>query len=410
MKKPRDDVFERAVADERLRSSRQLATFRFSTVSALLLLLGTFRLVEPRWIGPLGVMGLYWLLSGFAFWSTRRSRTATWISNVAVHAIDMPIVLLAVWDNVSQLEAVGLVEDAKGMRLLSAAFYVLLVSLAGLSLDARQIYAAAVVAIVCQTVLIQLGGADATLALTLATTIAAAAALAHYAVRRTIRMVNTVSTEELRRQRLARYFPPQVAAHIDEAGDTPVAGESREVTLLFCDLRDFTSLAERLDSRQTVALLNDFHSRMVAKIFEHGGTLDKFMGDGLMSYFGAPAPQPDHAERAVRCAIAMDADLARWNRERVLHGAEGLRMGIGIHTGTVVLGDIGAPQRRDYTAIGDAVNVASRVEQLTKEAGVSILVSEETRRHIGSSIRFSEARSLHVRGKAAPVRCYSPAV
>lgn len=322
----------------------------------------------------------------------------------------MPIVLLAVWDNVSQLEAVGLTEDAKGMRLLAAAFYVLLVSLAGLSLDVRQIYAAAVVAIVCQTVLIQLGGADATLAWTLATTIAAAAALAHYAVRRTIRMVNTVSTEELRRQRLARYFPPQVAAHIDEPGDTPVAGESREVTLLFCDLRDFTPLAERLDSRQTVALLNDFHSRMVAKIFEHGGTLDKFMGDGLMSYFGAPAPQPDHAERAVRCAIAMDADLARWNQERALQGAAVLRMGIGIHTGTVVLGDIGAPQRRDYTAIGDAVNVASRVEQLTKEAGVSILVSEETRRNVGSSIRFSEARSLHVRGKAAPIRCYSPAV
>lgn len=410
MKTSRDEIFARAVADERLRSSRQLATFRFLTVSALLLLLGVFRLVEPRWIGPLGIIGLYWLLAAFAFWSTRRSQTATWMSNIAVHTIDMPIVLLAVWDNVAQLQAAGFTEDARGMRLLSAAFYVLLVSLAGLSLDVRQIYAAAVVAILCQTVLIHLGGPDATLALTLATSIAAAAALAHYAVRRTIRMVTHVSTEELRRHRLARYFPPQVAAHIDEADDTPVTGESREVTLLFCDLRDFTSLVERLDSRQTVALLNDFHSRMVAKIFEHGGTLDKFMGDGLMSYFGAPVPQPDHAERAVRCAIAMDAELARLNDERVLHGAEVLRMGVGVHTGTVVLGDIGAPQRRDYTAVGDAVNVASRVEQLTKEAGVPILVSEETRRHVGSSIRFSEGRSLHVRGKTEPVRCYSPSV
>ena len=404
----RDEAFERALAQERLRSSRQLATIRFLAISTLFVLLSIFRIVEPKWIGPLGIIALYWVLSTIAFALSRRSHTATWLSNLAVHALDMPVVLLAIWDNVRQLLAAGLTDDAKGMRLLSAAFYVLLVSLTSLSLDTRQIYAAAAIAIACQSTLIYLAGPDLTLALTLATAIGFAAALAHYSVHRTIRMVHTLSTEEMRRERLGRYFPPQVAAHIDADDRVLTAGESREVTLLFCDIRGFTQVAEQLDGQRVVALLNEFHTRMVGIIFEHGGTLDKFMGDGLMSYFGAPAAQPDHCERAVRCAVAMQAELARLNEEREKNGGAPLRMGIGVHTGEVVLGDIGAPQRRDYTAIGDAVNVASRVEQLTKEENVPILVSEETRRRVDDSLRFSAARALTVRGKKEPIRCYVP--
>ncbi len=405
-----NEIFERALAAERLLSSRKLAAYRFGAVSVLLGLMLVFRAVEPRWVGPLEIIALYWVLSGAALWWTRRSPAATWVSNLAVQLIDMPIVLLAIWDNMADLRALGITADARGMRLLSAAFYVLLVMLSALSLDTRQIFAAAVVAIVCQSLLLYAGGPDTTILLVLAVTILIAAAIARYSVLRTIRMVETVSADEIQRQRLQRYFPPQVAANIEESGDTLAAGRTCEVTLLFCDIRDFTRLTEPLESVEVVRMLNDFHGRMVETIFEHGGTLDKFMGDGLMSYFGAPTAHEDDPERAVRCALAMQEALAVMNEDRKASGQEPLRMGIGVHTGTVVLGDIGAKQRRDYTAIGNAVNVASRVEQLTKdkELGADILVSEATRRLVGTRMRFSEARSLTIRGRSEPLACYIP--
>ncbi len=218
--------------------------------------------------------------------------------------------------------------------------------------------------------------------------------------------------ERARRLRTAslftRFLDARVVSDLIDKGeiDFRQQAQAREVSVLFSDIRGFTSLSETTAPEEVVKLLNGYFSRQVGVIFAHGGTLDKFIGDAIMAFWGAPVSQEDHAERAVQAALAMSAALEELRGQLGALGSE-LEIGIGIHSGSAVVGLIGSSERLDYTAIGDTVNLASRVEGLTK--GVArVLVTEATKQAAEDSFIWRDCGVHAVKGREHGVRLFEP--
>ena len=201
------------------------------------------------------------------------------------------------------------------------------------------------------------------------------AALAVF-VHRARRLVERQADAARERANLSRYFSPNQVEELAQS-DTPLgATRQQTIAVLFGDLVGFTALAESLRPDDVVALLRAFHGRMQDAVFAHGGTVDKYVGDAIMATFGTPRPGPTDATQALRCAAAMRDSVAGWNVERAARGEVALQLGIGAHYGPVVLGNIGGSSRLEFAAIGDTVNVASRLERLTRSLGVTVVVSD----------------------------------
>ena len=219
------------------------------------------------------------------------------------------------------------------------------------------------------------------------------------------RLTARVNEEIRRRERLQRYHSPAVVNRIFEAGadiDTPFFAQERDVSVLFADIAGFTALSETLTPAQTAALLNAFFERMADAVFEHEGTLDKFIGDAVMTVFGAPLDQPDHAIRAVKTAHSMQKALARLNAES---SNVPLKIRIGIHSGLARAGDIGSLRRREYTVLGDVVNTASRLESAVAKPG-QIIISKATRERLDDSFSVKPLGSVTLRGRHEPVEVF----
>ncbi len=218
--------------------------------------------------------------------------------------------------------------------------------------------------------------------------------------------------ERARRLRTARMFTrfldARVVSELIDKGeiDHRQQAQSREISVLFSDIRGFTALSEVSTPEAVVGLLNGYFSRQVGVIFEHGGTLDKFIGDAIMAFWGAPVAQADHARKAVDAALDMSAALDEMRGQLGEIGSE-LEIGIGIHSGSAVVGFIGSSDRLDYTVIGDTVNLASRVEGLTKGLA-RVLVTEATRDAAPDAFDWRDCGSHQVKGRSEPVRLFEP--
>ncbi|MEG4034512.1 GAF domain-containing protein [Microcoleus sp. S36b_A4] len=219
-------------------------------------------------------------------------------------------------------------------------------------------------------------------------------------------VMEDISSAKQVKNLMYRYMTPEVAEALLASGDTGLGGKRKNVSVLFSDIRSYTTLTEKLQAEEVVVMLNKYFEVMVDVVFEYGGTLDKYIGDALMAVFGSPAPLEDHAWCAMQTAVKMREKLAEFNRERMAHGELPIGIGMGVHSDEVVSGNIGSSKRMELTSIGDGVNLASRLEGASKQYGTDLIISDNTYREYKDRLYVRELDFITVKGKSEPVIVY----
>ena len=219
-------------------------------------------------------------------------------------------------------------------------------------------------------------------------------------------VLEDITSEKRVKSTMARYMSAEVAEQLLAGGESVLGGKNQNVSILFSDVRGFTTISETLGARETVSMLNEYFEEMVDVIFQHHGVLDKFIGDAIMALFGVPFNGEHDADDAVVTANGMFTALSELNRRRTIEGKDLIRIGVGISTGEVIVGNIGSTKRMEYTVIGDSVNLGARLESATKFYRVNILISEYTKNQLTNGHLIREIDRLQVKGKNEPVAIY----
>ncbi|QZZ18949.1 GAF domain-containing protein [Leptothermofonsia sichuanensis E412] len=220
-------------------------------------------------------------------------------------------------------------------------------------------------------------------------------------------VMEDISDEKRLKSTMYRYMTQELAEQLLENPDAAkMGGDRKEVTVLFSDIRSYTTLTESLKAEEVVEMLNEYFEQMVDAVFAYKGTLDKYIGDAIMAVFGSPLPLKDHEWMAVQTALEMRHRLAEFNAKRIAHQQTPIQIGIGVNSDVVISGNIGSSKRMEFTAIGDGVNLGSRLEGATKQYGTDIVISEYTYQPCADRIWARELDYIRVKGKDKPVKVY----
>ena len=216
-------------------------------------------------------------------------------------------------------------------------------------------------------------------------------------------IIEDITEDKRVRATLARYMNAEVAEQVLAEGESVLGGRSQKATVLFSDIKGFTTITESFGAPDTVSMLNEYFTEMEEVIFDHNGILDKYIGDAIMAVFGAPFPSPEDADNAVKVAIRMQQVLSALNRRRREEHRPEFEIRIGVNSADVVAGNIGSARRMDYTVIGDGVNIAARLESANKQFGAGVLISESTRELLQEDYRLRELDLIRVQGRLEPL-------
>lgn len=215
-----------------------------------------------------------------------------------------------------------------------------------------------------------------------------------------------ISDEKRLKSTMYRYMTQELAEELLKLDDAKLGGDRKEVSILFSDIRGYTTLTENLEAEEVVSMLNEYFESMVEAVFKHKGTLDKYIGDAIMAVFGSPLALEEHAWMAVQTSLEMRHRLHEFNQRRYVDDKPRIKIGIGINSDTVISGNIGSSKRMEFTAIGDGVNLGSRLESVSKQYGCDIIISHNTFKPCQDHIWARELDYIRVKGRNEPVAIY----